>query len=118
MQAAQYLKDNRVPPIGFTNSKAAILEVQTIPDGVSGDGDFNCVSTDEGCGTDSVHYQVDVQGQTGSYLVEVRLLYQATQPGFVNGMHNVGDRVNRFKVMYDAVPPMMMNVMIIEVVSI
>jgi hypothetical protein len=33
------------------------------------------------------------------------LLYQATQPGFVDGMHTDGDRVNRFKVMYDAVPP-------------
>ena len=105
LQAAQYLKDNRIPPVGFTNSKAATLEVQTIPDGVTGDADFNCVATDEGCGADSVHYQVDVEGQTGSYAVEVRLLYQATQPGFVDGMHNVGDRVNRFKVMYDAVPP-------------
>ena len=105
LQAAQYLKDNRIPPVGFTNSKAATLEVQTIPDGVTGDADFNCVASNEGCATDSVHYQIDIEGQTGAYLVEVRLLYQATQPGFVDGMHNVGDRVNRFKVMYDAVPP-------------
>jgi hypothetical protein len=105
LQGARYLKDNRIPPSGFTNSKAATIETQTIPSGVSGDNDFNCVSTTEGCGSDTVHYQVNTSGQSGPFTVDVRLLYQATQPGFVDGMHNVGDRVNRFKVMYDAVPP-------------
>jgi len=105
LQGAKYLKDNRIPPAGFTNSKAATIETQTIPSGVDGDSNFNCTGTVEGCGMDTVRYQVDIEGQTGPYTVEVELLYQATQPGFVDGMHNVGDRVNRFKVMYDAVPP-------------
>jgi len=105
LQGAQYLKDNRIPPAGFTNTKAATIETQTIPTGVSGDNDFNCVNTAEGCGADTVHYQVDIAGQAAPYTVEARLLYQATQPGFVDGMHTDGDRVNRFKVMYDAVPP-------------
>ena len=105
LQGAQYLKDNRIPPSGFTNSKAATIESQTIPSGVSGDNDFNCVNATEGCGKDTVHYQVDITGRTGPYTVDVELLYQATQPGFVDGMHTDGDRVNRFKVMYDAVPP-------------
>ncbi len=105
LQGSQYLKDNRIPPAGFTNSKATTIEPQTVPSGVSGDNDFNCVSIAEGCGADTVHYQVNIEGQSGPYKVDVRLLYQATQPGFVDGMHNVGDRVNRFKVMYDAVPP-------------
>jgi hypothetical protein len=52
-----------------------------------------------------VHYQVNIDGKTGPFTVEARLLYQATQPAFVDGMHNTGDRVNRFKVMYDEVPP-------------
>ena len=74
---------------------------------MDGDNDFNCVVPDaaEGCGADTVHYQVNIEGQSGPYTVDTKLLYQATQPGFVDGMHNVGDRVNRFKVMYDAVPP-------------
>jgi len=107
LQGAQYLKDNRIPPAGFTNSKAATIETQTIPSGVAGDNDFNCGAgtVNEGCGVDSVHYQVNIAGQTGSYTVETRLLYQATQPAFVDGMHTDADRVNRFKVMYDAVPP-------------
>jgi hypothetical protein len=105
LQGAQYLKDNRIPPAGFTNAKAATIELQTVPAGVAGDDDFNCVNTTEGCGKDTVHYQVDITGQSGPYTVDVELLYQATQPGFVDGMHTDGDRVNRFKVMYDAVPP-------------
>ena len=105
LRGARYLKDNRIPPVGFTNSKAATIEVQTIPSGVAGDGDFNCVAAAEGCGADSVHYQVDISGEAGPYAVETHLLYQATQPGFVDGMHTTGDRVNRYKVMYDAVPP-------------
>ena len=105
LQGAQYLKDNRLPPAGFTNSRAGTIEPQTIPSGVTGDSDFNCIAASEGCGADTVHYQVNTEAQTGPYTVEARLLYQATQPGFVDGMHTDGDRVNRFKVMYDAVPP-------------
>lgn len=105
LQAAQYLKDNRIPPTGFKNSVAAIIEVQTVPSGVVGDADFNCVATAEGCAADTVHFQVDITGHSNPYSIEARLLYQATQPGFVDGMHTNGDRVNRFKVMYDAVPP-------------
>lgn len=105
LQAFNYLKDNRIPPAGFTNSRAAIIEPQTIPAGVTGDTDFNCVSAGEGCGMDTVHYRINIASQTGPFSVEARLLYQSTQPGFVDGMHNVGDRVNRFKVMYNAIPP-------------
>jgi hypothetical protein len=105
LRASHYLKDNRIPPKGFTNSAAMIIEPQTVPVGVEGDNDFNCLSTTEGCGSDSVHYQVDVNGQTGPYKVDARLLYQATQPAFVNGLHVDSEGVNRFKVMYDAVPP-------------
>lgn len=106
LQAASYLKANRIPPVGFTISKAVTIEPQTIPAGfVADDNDFNCIGTNEGCGTDTVHYQVNIEGHSGPYTVESRLLYQATQPAFVDGMHNTGDRVNRFKVMYDAVPP-------------
>jgi len=105
LQAAQYLKDNRIPPSGFTNADAATIDEQTIPAGVTGDADFNCIDATEGCGGDSVHYQVNTAGHGAPYSIAARLLYQATQPAFVDGLHTHGERVNRFKVMYDAVPP-------------
>jgi hypothetical protein len=52
-----------------------------------------------------VQYKVDITGRSGPYTAEAKLLYQATQPAFVDGLHTHGDRVNRFKVMYDATPP-------------
>ena len=105
LQAAGYLKDNRIPPAGFTRANATSIEPQTLPTGVDNDADFNCADSSEGCGADSVHYTVDTQGHSGPFSVQTRLLYQSIQPGFVDGMHNTGERVNRFKVMYDAVPP-------------
>ncbi len=105
LRAASYLKDNRIPPVGFTNAQADIIDVQTRPSGVSGDSDFNCVGTAEGCGKDTVEYEVDVSAYTGPFTVEARLLYQAVQPAFVDGLHSSGPLVNRFKAMYEAVPP-------------
>ncbi len=105
LQGSQYLKDNRIPPAGLLTARLQRLKRKQFQQVLTGDNDFNCVSTSEGCGADTVHYQADIEGQSGPYTVEAKLLYQATQPAFVDGMHNAGDRVNRFKVMYDAVPP-------------
>lgn len=76
-----------------------------MPVGVAGDADFNCVATAEGRGADTVHFQIDINGHNAPYSIAAKLLYQATQPGFVDGMHTDGELVNRFKVMYDAIPP-------------
>lgn len=105
LNSDSYLKDNRIPPVGFTTSKANTIEPQTLPSGISGDDDFNCLSTVEGCGKDTVHYRIDFENRPGPYYVEVNLLFQSTHPAYVNGLHNHGDRVNRFKVMYDEVSP-------------
>lgn len=100
LHASSYLKDNRLPPRGFTNSAASAIEIQTVPAGVNGDNDFNASNGQEGSGTDTVHYRVHLDGDSGPYTVEARLLYQAIQPSFVEALHADADRVNRFKVMY------------------
>jgi hypothetical protein len=105
LYASSYLKDNRIPPEGFVNAVATLTDPQLLPSGVSDDTDFNCISTAEGCGKDTVQYKVDITGRSGPFTAEAKLLYQATQPAFVYGLHTHGARVNRFKVMYDATPP-------------
>jgi len=105
LRAAGYLKDNRIPPSGFTNSKADAIEAQIKASGVSGDTDFNCIGTVEGCGKDTVRYEVDVTTYTGPFDIEAKLYYQSIQPAFVDGLHSSGPLVNRFKAMYQAVPP-------------
>jgi hypothetical protein len=105
LHADTYLKENRIPPQGFTNSQATSIEPQMIPAGVTGDADFNALNNQEGSGSDTVHYQVGVAGQTGPFRVEAKLHYQAIQPSFVNSLHADAGRVNRFKVMYEENPP-------------
>lgn len=66
LQAARYLKDNRILPEGY--SEAHTDHQHTAPVGVSGDGDF-------GAGGDVVRYDVALSGTPAS--VEVELVYQA-----------------------------------------
>ena len=105
LHANSYLKENRIPPQGFTNSQADAIEPQTLPAGVNDDADFNAFNNQEGSGSDTVHYRVAVAGQTGPYTVEAKLHYQAIQPSFVNSLHSDAGKVNRFKVMYAENPP-------------
>lgn len=105
LHADTYLKENRIPPQGFTNNQANLIEPQTLPAGVNGDADFNAVNNQDGNGSDTVHYQVAVAGQTGPYSVEAKLHYQAIQPAFVNSLHADAGKVNRFKVMCSENPP-------------
>lgn len=99
LHAARYLKDNRIPPRGFTTAAAETIEPQTLPVGVDEDPDFNVD------GSDTVHYVVAIEGRPAPFNVTARLLYQAVRPSFVHAMHTDAGRVNRFKVMYQEVPP-------------
>ncbi|MDX1824601.1 MAG: hypothetical protein R3354_07770, partial [Thiohalomonadales bacterium] len=105
LHADTYLKENRIPPQGFTNSQANTIEPQMIPAGVASDADFNADNNQEGSGSDTVHYQVAVAGQAGPFSVEAKLHYQAIQPSFVNSLHADAGKVNRFKIMYAENPP-------------
>lgn len=105
LHANSYLKDNRLPPRGFTNANASSVEVQTVPVGVGADVDFNHSNGQEGSGNDTVHYRVSIDGSSGPYTIEARLLFQTIRPNFVNSMHSDVGRVNRFRVMYETISP-------------
>ena len=99
LHAASYLKDNRIPPQGFTDARAGLIEAQTRSVGIGNDDDFNVVSNQEGSGTDTVHYRVSVNAPGAAYSVKVTLLYQSIQPGFIDGLQSSGSLVNSFKQM-------------------
>jgi len=100
LHAGRYLKDNRLPPEGFTLAQADSIETQTRPVGVSADTDFNREAGQEGSGSDTVHYRITPATSGTAYRVEARLLYQAIRPGFVDGLHGSGDLVTEFRQMY------------------
>jgi hypothetical protein len=70
LRASGYLKDNRIPPLGFVASEAIA------PVGVKGDADFVA-------GSDRVHYSVPVKGPV---TVTVEALYQSVTPRHVEGL--------------------------------
>ena len=105
LYADHYLKDNRIPPEGFTNNRADVIEPQTRPAGIGNDADFNRDANGEGSSTDTVHYRVPMTDTNGRYTVDAQLLYQAIQPAFVHGLSSDTARVNTFKTLYRDNPP-------------
>lgn len=99
-----YLKDNRIPPAGFTTDSAN-FEPDTAPVGVAADPDFNIADGTEGSGTDTVHYRIGTAGATPPYTVRTRLLYQSIRPTFVAALHPDQGAVTQFQSMYLRVPP-------------
>lgn len=120
LHARNYLKDNRIPPLGYKRSELPAnpaepgkSDADVIGVDLTADTDFaSGFTTDAGAdGKDTVTYQVDVSGSTGPFTLEARLLYQSIRPSFVKGLHAdadiAGDSfVRRFKTMYDNVPPL------------
>jgi hypothetical protein len=104
LHASTYLKDNRIPPAGFTNARADSIEPQTKPAGIGNDSNFNWSNNQEGSGTDTVRYRVET-GRSGTFNIEAQLLYQSVQPAFVDSMHTAAPRVDRFKSMVAQTPP-------------
>ena len=105
LHADSYLKDNRIPPEGFTAGQAAAIEVQTLPSGIGNDADFNVLNNREGSGTDTVHYRVPLNDPAMDHSVQVRLLFQSVQPAFIDGLHANGAHVTGFKQMVAQQPP-------------
>ncbi len=85
LRASQYLKDNRLPPTGFTN------EALAHPDyGVAGaaasDADFNNIDGTGNTGGDAVHYALPVDAAAGPFTVKVDMCYQSIKPIFIENL--------------------------------
>jgi hypothetical protein len=73
LRGAAYLKDNRIPPRGFTNETApSTIAIR----GVKQDANFNA----GGSGKDEVRYRLPLKDQGRALTVRVELLYQAAPP--------------------------------------
>lgn len=103
----RYLKDNRIPPEGFTlTSPNFSSDIAIVGDALT-DADFNQGTSGEGSGTDTLHYQLDWSANPSETVsVEVILYYQSIKPAFVTGLHHDGDKIDRFKWMYNQHKPL------------
>lgn len=99
-RGAVLLKDNRIPPVGFTSTHAVYDTVTVSPD-AHGDADFNKVSTVEGSGIDYVHFHIPVTGAVSNLKILTKVFYQSVPPKWVDDMFSMSSyAINRFETMY------------------
>lgn len=97
-----HLKDNRIPPLGFSTQYASYDTTKIV--GVSADADFNKnTAGTEGTGADVVHYHIPLNGFSGTLKVSSALYYQSIPPRWFSEMFNLNSQpINNFKSMYQA----------------
>lgn len=100
LRAATHLKDNRIPPLGFSTSHVSYDTVQIY--GVPpSDTNFNYRNGSEGSGSDEVTYRLPRCAR-----VQVDLMYQTVQPRLVEYLrgHDLPE-TDVFTAMYDEQSP-------------
>lgn len=122
LHARQYLKDNRIPPKGWTlaGQHTNPADSAIMDDGIVGlaSTDTNFAPGKEGSegsdSTDTITYRINISAGTAPFRVTTKLFYQTIKPSFVYAMHAddvahggiEGDSyVGRFKEMYENTPP-------------
>lgn len=78
-RAATTLKDNRLPPQGFTTSHPAYDTTKIVGEAGT-DPNFNWQNGQEGSGADRITYGIPLSGYVGDLRVEMRLHYQSLPP--------------------------------------
>lgn len=96
------IKDNRLPPIGFTSTHYTYDTTEVAGNALS-DTDFNIDNSAEGSGTDVVHYHVPMQGYSGALHISARVYYQPLPPLWNEEMFAYSStEIDAFKNMYMA----------------
>ena len=85
LRAAGFLKDNRIPPAGFTTD-GPDYESTAIEGAAANDGNFNRNGATQGTGVDTVTYRISGLNPKIAYTATVSLLYQTLPPRFVEDL--------------------------------
>jgi hypothetical protein len=94
------LKDNRLPPAGFTTSHYAYDTAKIVGDALT-DADFNKVNGVQGSGKDKLHYHIPLHGASGNFEIAAAVYYQTLPPRFLQEMFSYnGQFIDSFKQMY------------------
>ncbi len=101
LRAAGFLKDNRIPPRGFTTGHADYAS--TAIEGLAAqDANFNRNGTTQGTGMDLVTFRIGGLDKSQPQTIEIKLLYQTLAPRFVEDLFRYDTpEVKRFKQYYD-----------------
>lgn len=101
-RAYVHLKDNRLPPSGFTTSHYSYDTVQIVGAALN-DLNFNKESDVEGSGRDVVQYQIPVSETSGAISVTAIVNYQTVTNKWLENMFTYSsDDIDAFKDYYNA----------------
>lgn len=79
------LKDNRLPPTGFTSTHSSYDTVQIAGNALT-DEDFNKLNGEEGTGKDILKIQIPTLGDDGDINIISKVYYQTTSPKWLKEM--------------------------------
>ena len=101
-RAFQTLKDNRLPPIGFTKSHSAYDTTRIHGDALA-DPDFNMSDSGEGNGSDRLQYHIPLGGYEGYLKICAKVHYQSLPPKWMAPLFaDSTPEIELFRTMYDA----------------
>lgn len=96
------IKDNRIPPSGFTTSHYT-YDTTKIVGAANTDPDFNFAGSDEGSGKDIVHYHIPLRGKGGALHISAAVYYQVLPPRWLTEMFAYNsDFIDSFRTMYQS----------------
>ncbi len=97
------LKDNRLPPLGFS-TEHEVYDTTAIVGNALFDADFNKDENgNQGTGGDIIRYHVALNGYTGLVDIRARVWYQSLPPKWMAAMFATSTpEIESFKAMYDA----------------
>uniref|UniRef100_A0A832DGH2 T9SS type A sorting domain-containing protein n=1 Tax=Ignavibacterium album TaxID=591197 RepID=A0A832DGH2_9BACT len=103
LRAAQFIKDNRIPPVGFTSTHPS-YDTTAIFGNALNDPNFNRENGSEGSGRDVVTYRIPVAGNS-TYTVTAEVCFQSIKPKVVDYLSSISEPdINKFVTMYNQLP--------------
>lgn len=116
-QAYTHLKDNRLPPNGFTTSHFSYDTVQVVGNAFT-DNDFNKVNGTEGSGADKIQYHIPISSENGNLSIIARVYYQTVSSKWLEDMFSYSSKeIDAFKSYYEAADKMPTLVKEVSVIS-
>lgn len=100
LRGAGYIKDNRIPPEGFT-STGPHYDTTRVIGAAEIDPNFNRSGSTEGTGTDTVTYKIGGLNSATDYTIQVKLYYQTLEPRFAEDLFQYSTpQVQTFQTLY------------------
>ncbi len=95
-----HLKDNRLPPEGFTTSHLSYDTIQIVGHAAT-DPDFNKESGNQGTGSDRVHFNIPLNKFYGQVQIIAKVYYQTVNKRWLDEMFSyTSNDINTFKSYY------------------